>query len=563
MASRTRQSIQTLVDEHSSGNTAPLENLIIAFRKIQALPPSDPDSFESIAGYHGEPFTQKPPTPINDYWGGYCQHNTVLFPTWHRAYVLRLERALQNQGPDPNLAMPFWDECANVDDADPNHPIAPATPIPAIFTSPTLDFEVDGSNANPLYSYTLQQGLVDDEDGTESPSDPNRYTKPKGYKTIRYPMSGLVGNVEDLIVTESHNNNMDKKYPTSEALAGVLNGNVKAWLEGTVKIDTSGGQHNTPDTYSVYSRYVRCLNAPSYSLFSNKATKNAWLSTLGPNVPPETFVALEEPHNAIHLSLGGFYQPATYNADPIRDANGDMGENNTASFDPIFFFHHCFVDYVFWQWQIRAGQTSVESLEVGHETLQENAGWTSSGQPGLPVGTTLDFNTPLAPIQKPNSTDVYTSNDIVDIENQLGYAYGPGSLTQKKHKFLDEPAKPVGKLLHIHGIDRTSVSGSFVVRTYVDNKDGKTVEIGRTEVLSRYNLESCANCQNHLGVGDYIPLHEEVLPLLKGGGQDLDQLNVRVFVQTHGDPVPSGDALPPNLKPAPKLHWTEFKTAAS
>jgi hypothetical protein len=63
MATRTRQSIQVLLDEHDKGNTAPLENLIIAFRKIQALPPDNPDSFESIAGYHGEPFTEKPPSP--------------------------------------------------------------------------------------------------------------------------------------------------------------------------------------------------------------------------------------------------------------------------------------------------------------------------------------------------------------------------------------------------------------------------------------------------------------------------------------------------------------------
>lgn len=556
MATRTRQSIQVLLDEHDKGNTAPLENLIIAFRKIQALPPDNPDSFESIAGYHGEPFTEKPPSPINDYWGGYCQHNTILFPTWHRAVVLRLEKALQNQGPDPNLALPFWDECANVNDADPNHPQAPTTPIPTIFTSPKLDFDVEGSNANPFYSYTLQQSLTDDEDGQEDPPDPDRYTKQAGYVTVRYPMSGLVGNKQHREGTLAHNMAMQKQYPTPEDQAGVLNANVKAWLEGTVQIDTSGGQTNVPDTYSIYTRYLRSLTAPSYPLFSNKATKNAWLSTLGPNVPPETFVSLEEPHNAIHLSLGGFFQRAAYNADPIRGANGDIGENNTAAFDPIFFFHHCFVDYVFWQWQVRNSQTS--AIKPFHETMQENDGFTSLGQPDLPVRTALDFNTHLAPIQKPNSTDYYTSNDVIDIENQLGYTYGPGSFTAKKHKFLDEPSEPISKLLHVHGINRRAVPGSFVIRTYVDDKDGKTVEIGRTEILSRYNLERCANCQNHLEVSDVIPLHKDTLPLLKGGGQDLDQLNVQVFVQTHED------VWPPKLQSPPGgVHWTDFEKPAS
>ena len=267
-------------------------------------------------------------------------------------------------------------------------------------------------------------------------------------------------------------------------------------------------------------------------------------------------MSLEEPHNAIHLSLGGFFQRAVYNADPIRGANGDIGENNTAAFDPIFFFHHCFVDYVFWQWQVRNGQTS--AIRPFHETMQENNGFTSLGQPDLPVGTALDFNTPLAPIQKPNSIDYYTSSDVIDIENQLGYTYGPGSFTAKKHKFLDEPSEPISKLLHVYSINRRTVPGSFVIRTYVDDKDGKAVEIGRTEILSRYNLERCANCQNHLVVSDVIPLHKDTLPLLKGGGQDLDQLNVQVFVQTHED------VWPPKLQSPPGgVHWTDFEKPAS
>lgn len=29
-------------------------------------------------------------------------------------------------------------------------------------------------------------------------------------------------------------------------------------------------------------------------------------------------------------------------------SHGDMGENETAAFDPIFFFHHCNIDRMFW-----------------------------------------------------------------------------------------------------------------------------------------------------------------------------------------------------------------------
>jgi tyrosinase len=46
----------------------------------------------------------------------------------------------------------------------------------------------------------------------------------------------------------------------------------------------------------------------------------------------------------------------------FRGANGDIGENENAGFDPIFFFLHCNVDRVFWMWQQRHQAT--EQLEI-------------------------------------------------------------------------------------------------------------------------------------------------------------------------------------------------------
>ena len=44
------------------------------------------------------------------YWGGYCNHGNVLFPTWHRAYLLRLEDALRSILGCADVTLPFWDE---------------------------------------------------------------------------------------------------------------------------------------------------------------------------------------------------------------------------------------------------------------------------------------------------------------------------------------------------------------------------------------------------------------------------------------------------------------------
>lgn len=66
-----------------------------------------------------------------------------------------------------------------------------------------------------------------------------------------------------------------------------------------------------------------------------------------PQVP--TVVPLELPHNSMHLAIGGLQVPG---APSVHSASqGDMGENETAAFDPVFYFHHCFIDYVFWKWQ--------------------------------------------------------------------------------------------------------------------------------------------------------------------------------------------------------------------
>lgn len=55
-------------------------------------------SFFSVGGIHGLPnipwdgATGNPPfNPDSNQWGGYCTHGSVLFPTWHRPYVMLYE----------------------------------------------------------------------------------------------------------------------------------------------------------------------------------------------------------------------------------------------------------------------------------------------------------------------------------------------------------------------------------------------------------------------------------------------------------------------------------------
>lgn len=50
---------------------------------------------------------------ISNYHGAYCAHRNEQFPTWHRAYLLEMEKALQaadrKNGGNGKIALPYWD----------------------------------------------------------------------------------------------------------------------------------------------------------------------------------------------------------------------------------------------------------------------------------------------------------------------------------------------------------------------------------------------------------------------------------------------------------------------
>jgi tyrosinase len=321
-ALRVRRSIQDIQDDYTKGNKAPLETLMRAWKGIKALPPEDHRSFFWLGGLHGEPF-RGAGWGNSSYWGGYCNHGNVLFPTWHRVYALKLEEALRSIKGCEDVTLPFWDETSDQ---------STTKGIPFALTQET--FVLDGQTiANPLRSFALTHGITDHL----SPIPDANYSKPKDYETVHYPLSGLVGSDADRAATAKHN----AQFPNFETNVGLLNDNIRNWLNATVIVSGKpiGGGH-------VKDKYEACLNAPNYTVFSNTTSAAQWFDDKGVNVVP-----LESPHNSIHLAVGGFDLANIFNASPIDGANGDMGENDTASFDPIFFFHHCFVDRVFWLWQ--------------------------------------------------------------------------------------------------------------------------------------------------------------------------------------------------------------------
>lgn len=523
--------------DYDAGHTKPLEDLWKAFKAIKELSPDDPDSFFCLGGFHGAPFEvrdeveQLSETNQYMYWGGYCQHGNCLFPTWHRAHLLTLEEALRKQV--PGVTLPFWDECT---EESKKHGLPWAVTCSKV--------RIDGELVdNPLASFTLPRAVKDEFADQQGRMD---YSKPAGYTTVRYPFTGLAATEEEQLASALHNAQYDGKDTTA-----MLNENVAQWLTGPRPFT-----ENMPEGIASYLE--RCLDVPVYTVFSNRASAQLYNSMEGDDV-----ISLETAHDGMHIAVGGFDNPETGRvAGIISGANGDMGEANTSGLDPLFFFHHCFIDRVFWLWQQRHGHT--KEIEIIQGYAGTNSSDSQGPSPGMTPGMALTLQTPLLPFKKADGA-WYTSEDLVDIE-QLGYTYGPGSLQgsspspSASSSSGAEPAnsgsekRPRDRKLQISGIDRSLFEGSFVIHAYAElrpvehvahphrgkhnhrrEKDDEVEEIylGRYPVLSRFNIKTCGNCLATVKVGASFCLRAL-------SDEQFERARFRVVFQHRGYRMPKG-----------------------
>ncbi|WP_316839801.1 tyrosinase family protein [Pedobacter gandavensis] len=486
---KTRRSILEIQRAHEAGDVKPLENLMRAWRGVKALDSDDPRSFFMLGGFHGEPF-RGPGVDDSAYWGGYCMHGNVLFPTWHRIYLYKLEQALQSIPGCEEVMLPYWDE---TDEYSLNNG------IPSCLTDEK--FKLDGAYIdNPLRSFTFPVKISDQilDNG-----NPSAYSKPKGYETVRFPLSGLVSTPEEVAKTELYN----KQFSDSERLY-YLNHNVVSWL-------SDRGSNPRRPLQNVHDLYKMCLTAPNYTVFSNTTS----YAKYNMDNPTNLVQPLEQPHNDVHISVGGPNRTVT---PPVIYASGDMGDNETAGLDPIFYFHHCNVDRVFWLWQKQNGFT--EHLEIIANYPGTKSSDAQGPTPGYSMDSELNLSSPLYPFAKNGEllypynendpSDVYTSMDCINIEKQLNLTYSLGSLekpvsTLTKEK-MTEPihinANNSRKQLFVTDISKGDISGSFIIAAYI-TLDGTRELLGYHSVLSRKNVRGCANCLTHLDVAASFKLN--------------------------------------------------------
>jgi tyrosinase len=187
----------------------------------------------------------------------------------------------------------------------------------------------------------------------------------------------------------------------------------------------------------------------------------------------------------------------------IPGANGDMGENETAGLDPIFFFHHCFIDYTFWIWQRRNGFTDAFDIDETDPGAVYNLQNGPSPPAGADLNQPMSLETPLKPFPSTDGERIMITKETINIETDLGYTYGPGSLDQYASKDAAKANLLLGaepdnsRIVHVAGLNRAKIKGSFAIAAYAE-VDGVQQLVDVDPVLSRWSVEGCANCQSHL-----------------------------------------------------------------
>jgi tyrosinase len=149
----------------------------------------------------------------------------------------------------------------------------------------------------------------------------------------------------------------------------------------------------------------------------------------------------------------------------------------------------------------------------------------------------MSMSTALLPFLR-NGSVPYTTADCVDIEGQLNYTYGPGSLDQfaERLEAVAVAEEAPARTIHVAGLDRSKIAGSFLVAAYAE-QDGKHRLVGVDPILSRWNVGGCSNCQTHLkATADFRVATETV-----------EKAAIKVLLHTRHGVI--GDA-PPSLESA-------------
>ncbi|KAI1828051.1 Di-copper centre-containing protein [Xylaria intraflava] len=294
---------------------------ILASSWMQYTPQDSPFSWYQIAGIHGAPgmtWANVTALPGNDKIG-YCHHVSILFPTWHRPYLVLYEQTMYNivqfiaslwppedldrvQEAAKRFRIPYWDWA-----------VAPPTgeSVLPLTIGGSSTMNVSGPNgvqniSNPLFSFTFSPF-----NGSIFPDSP--YNKWNETKRAPYPISDPNAISNNSFVAAS----FDVHLPSYQQRL-----------------------------YNLFTNY------PNYTHFSNEG----WIG----QTTNATHDSIESLHDSVHTVGGGGW--------------GHLAIIAYSAFDPLFFLHHANVDRIFAMWQVIYNDTYVVPTAAVYASHTQNQG---------------------------------------------------------------------------------------------------------------------------------------------------------------------------------------------
>jgi tyrosinase len=354
-------------------------------------------TFMQIASIHGKPYVEwagdrnkdtsadysatdkKDINPVPSRFGGYCNHGAVIFPTWHRPYVMLIEQSIGNiaeqlahdietNNPGENgvwtkaakeLRFPYWDWA----DKD-----VPENGLPPVLYEDQVEIMAAGGKKqtvdNPLSFFSYVGGIPSDFTDERDDSTGQVAYFSKWQRTYRYAAStpNPEGSRIDLLQTAIKDGALDLRRRVAQLF-------------------TINDDENSALAWDGFSNHT--AESKREMDFVNSAS-------------------LEGVHDTVHVLIGG---------------NGQMSDPDYAGFDPIFFLHHANVDRLLalWEWCY-----TEYWMEDGYEHDGEQYAWTQArGTYAQVYNEQLLPDGPLQPFRTEQG-DYWTSSQARSL-NENGY----------------------------------------------------------------------------------------------------------------------------------------------
>ncbi|CAK4011381.1 tyrosinase precursor like [Lecanosticta acicola] len=311
---RTRLEIRQMKDNEPDQYTL----LVLALEQWMAQPQSSPTSYYGISSIHGVPrqdwdgVTQCASCTGAD---GYCPHDSVLFPAWHRSFVALFEQEflmvvknIANSYPAGDerdrmvnaanvMRWPYWDWAA--------HPPAGRSTLPKVVSDYTVTVNAPSGprtlEPNPLFRFDYQ-----DNSGM--------YYSPFTTWTRTY------------------------RYPTSNGRDAIS---------------------NTQSCINAFENVRQSLQDQIYQLFTSCNDYLQFSNDDATHSSTQCKSSLESIHDTVHVTAGG---PGG------SVSGGHIGYLMLSAFDPLFWLHHCNVDRLFAMWQTINPNSYGASQQAPHST---------------------------------------------------------------------------------------------------------------------------------------------------------------------------------------------------